>query len=140
MDDKTVYFTTKQQLREGYNKHSQNISPIMEFAKGRTEFYSLILTKNSPLTPFFKKIAWKSIESGLRDALMREWFGPPVKSYAEAEKVTLTFGQTFLIFIVLIGSLFVSFLIWLAEISWKKLVVYQSIKEQIQRKNIFDAE
>ena len=65
-DEKTVYFTTKEQLREGYNKYSQNTYHIVEFAKGRQEFYSLILTKNSPLTPSFKKLAWKTVESGLR--------------------------------------------------------------------------
>ena len=137
-DEKTVYFTTKEQLREGYNKYSQNTYHIVEFAKGRQEFYSLILTKNSPLTPSFKKLAWKTVESGLRDALMREWFGPPVISKADTEFNYLSFGQTFLIFVVMFGSLIVSFLIYLLEILWKKW--NELPNESGKRKNIFIVE
>ena len=137
-DEKTVYFTTKEQLREGYNKYSQNTYHIVEFAKGRQEFYSLILTKNSPLTPSFKKLAWKTVESGLRDALMREWFGPPVISKTETEFNYLSFGQTFLIFVVMFGSLIASFIIYLLEILWKKW--NELPEESLQRKNFFTAE
>ena len=96
------------------------------------------MTKNSPLTPSFKKLAWKTVESGLRDALMREWFGPPVISKADTEFNYLSFGQTFLIFVVMFGSLIVSFLIYLLEIVWKKWnkLPYESGK----RKNIFIVE
>ena len=127
LNHNTVYYGSKGQLTEGYNKYSQDISPIVQFAKGNTEYYSLILTKNSPLTPFFKKLAWKSIESGLRDALMREWFGPPI--YSSESKTTtlgLTLEQTFLIFVVILGSLLVSLFIYFLEVMWKKgyIVIY----------------
>ena len=121
LNQNTVYYSSKGQLTEGYNKYAQDISPIVQFAKGNTEYYSLILTKNSPLTPFFKKLAWKSIESGLRDALMREWFGPPI--YSSESKTTtlgLTLEQTFLIFVVILGSLLASLFIYFLEVIWKK--------------------
>ena len=83
-------------------------------------------------------MAWKTVESGLRDALMREWFGPPVISKADTEFNYLSFGQTFLIFVVMFGSLIVSFLIYLLELVWKK---WNDLpKESQMRNNIFTAE
>ena len=69
---------------------------------------------------------------------MREWFGPPVISKADTEFNYLSFGQTFLIFVAMFGSLIVSFLIYLLEILWKKW--NELPNESKKRKDIFTAE
>ena len=116
-NDRTIYYELENLITSIYNQHVQELPQIFVFERERAPRpMSLIFTKNSPLTPFFKKAAQKSIQSGLRDALSKEWFGPRIKPVAHSESFALGIGQTFLIFIVMSSALIIAFLIFLLEL------------------------
>ena len=124
--DRTVYHELENLITSFYNQHSQDLPQIFIFDRERTRRpLSLIFTKNSPLTPFFKKAAQKSLQSGLRDALINEWFGPKIKQMAHSESYALSIGQTFLIFTVMSSALILAFFVFLVEIIFfKKISVF----------------
>ena len=119
--DKTVYFGASKQIDEVFNRSPQNFPRITQFDLQSSIYDSLILTKNSPLAPFFKKIAFKSIESGLSETLLREWIGPKIKHVANTEVFPLTIGQTFLLFMMMIVFVVAAFLVYLGEVLLERM-------------------
>ena len=120
--DRTIYYELENLITSVYNQHVQELPEIYVFEREREPRpMCLIFTKNSPLTPFFKEATQKSIQMGLRDALIKEWFGPKIKPVAHSESFALGIGQTFLIFIVMGTALILAFLIFLAELLFPKV-------------------
>lgn len=113
------------------------LSPLR---KGKTTFFSLCLTKNSPLTPYFKKVATQSIQSGLREALMSEWIGPKIEKNPGVESYQLTLGKTFLLFSVLFVSVLASFIILLAEFIVIRLLNLKIFPSTSRRNTLFISE
>ena len=86
-----------------------------EFGPRRTEYFSMILTKNSPLTPHLKNVAAETIENGLKSTLSCKWIDcNPRKAKVEVLH-RLGIGHVILAFLLVIGSVFLAFIIFLAE-------------------------
>jgi hypothetical protein len=92
------------------------------------------------LTPFFKKITQKSVQGGLRDALIHEWFGPKIRPRANSESYSLTIGQTFLVFAIMGVAIILSIIIYSLEVFYrnsnmffksKRIVVPENKKENL---------
>ena len=88
----------------------------------------MLLTKNSPLMPYFKRMAYESIQFGLTEAVIHEWIGPEIKPIHEKGTHALTIGQTFLIFAILLGFISVSFMICTMELS-----IAMILKERLKK-------
>ena len=136
-EDKVVYHGELDQFTKFHNdNHESRIDSVVNLKQGKPIFWSLMLTKNSPLTPFFKKIAIESFQFGLRDALRREWIGPDIRSVPSAKKNTLTGGQTFLLFVVLLIFMVLSIITFVFEVMISRIWIESSIYPQ---KGIFNA-
>ena len=99
---------------------SQDLPQISLFDRERSpRTLKLAFTKNSPLAPFFKKITQKSVQGGLRDALILEWFGPKIRPKAKSESYSLTIGQTFLVFAIMGLAVILSIIIYSLEVFYR---------------------
>ena len=118
-------------MDEVYNKYPGEISNFAQFGSSRPTYSSLLLTKNSPLTPIFRKEALKSIQSGLRDALLQEWIGPNIKKVVKTEPFSVSMGQTFTVFLqmILFGTL--STLVCGFEVILARLSNYQNSRKSL---------
>ena len=90
------------------------------FYKGRTEWYGLIVTENSPLGPMLEYGAKKMHERGVFHYLKAEWLGGqkicrPVSDMSSSSLV-LSLGHVSLVFVVLGFSIILSFVMFLAEL------------------------
>ena len=133
--EKTIYFGLSHQVRRYVNTNQGDISSLVNLQKDKSFYYSILLTKNSPLMPYFKKVAMESLEFGLTDALLLEWIGPKIKHLPSAGSKTLTAGHTFLIFILLLTFIFLSVLIYVFEVIMAKLWMKSSSTVLFTRKN-----
>ena len=133
--EKTIYFGLSHQVRRYVNTNQGDISSLVNLQKDKSFYYSILLTKNSPLMPYFKKVAMESLEFGLTDALLLEWIGAKIKHLPSAGSKTLTAGQTFLIFILLLTFIFLSVLIYVFEVIMAKLWMKSSSTVLFTRKN-----
>ena len=130
-EDKVVYHGELDQFTKFHNdNHESRIDSVVNLKQGKPTFWSLMLTKNSPLTPFFKKIAIESFQFGLRDALRREWIGPDIKSISSVKKNTLTGGQTFLLFVVLLIFMLLSTITFVIEVMISRIWIKSSMYPQ----------
>lgn len=130
-EDKVVYHGELDQFTKFHNdNHESRIDSVVNLKQGKPTFWSLMLTKNSPLTPFFKKIAIESFQFGLRDALRREWIGPDIRSVPSAKKNTLTGGQTFLLFVVLLIFMVLSTITFVIEVMISRIWIKSSMYPQ----------
>ena len=66
--------------------------------------------------PYFKKVAFDSIESGLMEAVLHKWIGPKIRHSHDPEGSSLTVGQTFLVFTFLLTFIFLSLAIYFIEV------------------------
>ena len=94
---------------------------IVNLKKEKSKYFSLLLTKNSPLMPYLKKTARESMQFGLEEALLAEQIGPSIKLVSNTETSALTFGQFFSLFGLLAGFGLVAFLTFTIELIWSKL-------------------
>ena len=116
-EDRTMFSDLQHLIRSVYNKHSRELPQISLFDRERSSrTLTLAFTKNSPLTPFFKKITQKSVQGGLRDALILEWFGPKIRPKAKSESYSLSIGQTFLIFTIMATAIVLSLIVYALEV------------------------
>ena len=136
-EEKVVYHGELDQFIKFHNdNHESRIDSVVNLKQGKPTFWSLMLTKNSPLTPYFKKIAIESFQFGLRDALRSEWIGPDIKSVSSVKKNTLTGGQTFLLFVVLLIFMLLSTITFVIEVMMSRIWIKSSMYPQ---KGIFNA-
>ena len=75
----------------------------------------MLLTKNSPLVPLFKQASIETIESGQTSRIDAIWKGAEIKFEGGADKIVLSSGQTFLLFIFLLTMLGVSLVFLVLE-------------------------
>ena len=137
-EDRTMFSDLQHLIRSVYNKHSRELPQISLFDRERSSrTLTLAFTKNSPLAPFFKKITQKSVQGGLRDALILEWFGPKIKPKANSESYSLSIGQTFLVFTIMAAAIILSLIVYALEVLYRnvdmffksKRIVVPEIKE-----------
>jgi hypothetical protein len=98
------------------------------FDKGRTEWYGLIVTENSPLGPILKYGANKLHERGVFDHLTAKWLGGgagcrPVVDMS-ASNMVLGLKHVSLIFVILGSLMILSFIMFLAELYKKYCTQY----------------
>ena len=80
------------------------------------------------MAPFFKKITQKSVQGGLRDALILEWFGPKIRPKAKSESYSLTIGQTFLVFAIMGVAIILSIIIYSLEVFYRNFYTFSKSK------------
>ena len=118
-----AFYAPSHKIRKFFNEKLHDTSLITTLADENPKYYALALTKNSPLMPYFKKIAFESLESGLTDALLLEWIGPKIKHLPNNTTDASTVGQTLLIFILMILMICFSLLVYIAEVVTAKMWV-----------------
>ena len=99
------------------------------FDKGHVEWYNLIVTENSPLGPMLKHGAKKMHEQGVFDPIKVKWVGGGhrCRPVTDVTSSNMTLGLTHVsfVFIILIFSMILSLIVFLAELFNK----YQHEKE-----------
>lgn len=106
--------------------HQQNLKV---FARGRAEFYTLIIPFNSPLKPILQKACSELQEAGTMDYLVSVWEGKDIPTVSAVELMILTPGQVILVFCVVALCFSFSFLVFCCEIVHKKM---KAVKNQRQ--------
>ena len=90
------------------------------FEKGRTEWYGLIVTENSPLGPMLAHGAKKLNERGVFDYLKTRWLGRPdhCRPLLDVESSNMVLGleHVSVVFVIFAGLLIISFMVFLAEV------------------------
>ena len=104
----TVMFTLDSFLRGKKKENPSSVPNIATFGNSKPTYYNLLLTKNSPLLPLFKQAAIQTIESGQTSRIDAIWKGSEIKLEGAADKIVLSSGQTFLLFIFLLTMLGIS--------------------------------
>lgn len=111
---------------------SQNVKV---FGKGKAEYFSLVLPFNSPLKPILQKGVNSMIEGGSVDHLLKLWEGKGIPVNAASEKMVLTAGQVFLVFVVVFFTFSLAVLIFCCEVLHKKMEVGHYNKEHLKYNN-----
>ena len=93
---------------------------IKVFGKGRAEYSSLIVNRNSPLKPILQKGTNALIETGALDHLLKTWVGTGVPINKDSEKMVLSAGQVFLVFGIMLLTIGTVCCILLCEVVNKK--------------------
>ena len=75
---KTIIFTQNSYLRSQKKKDPKSVQGIKAFAAENKVFWSMMLTKNSPLLPMFRHAATQSMQSGQISRLTSIWVGDKV--------------------------------------------------------------
>ena len=101
------------------NNPAEKRPTIIPFESGRTH-ENLILTPNSPLFPYLSETAMEIYENGLLNILERKWFGEPIvpEPTSNLHTVVLGLGKTISIFLVLVISIVLSFVVMGLENLW----------------------
>ena len=115
-DPKNVIFNDEPNLL-GYLKSNTNEQIPYMFAHGRWDFYTLMLHKNSPLSPMFKHGAKVLREKGIEQQLYLKWIGVSEQdNSATLNAVVLTPGQVILIFSLMMVVYGVSLVLFCGEL------------------------
>ena len=98
--------------------HQQNLKV---FAKGRAEFYSLIVPINSPLKPILQTASNSLTEAGARDYLLKQWEGTGIPQAGAVEVMVLTAGQVILVFFIVLGTFSMAWVAFFCELCHKTI-------------------
>ena len=104
----TVMFSLDSFLRGKKKENPSSVPNIATFGNYKPSYYNMLLTKNSPLVPLFKQASIETIESGQTSRIDAIWKGAEIKFEGGADKIVLSSGQTFLLFVFLLTMLGVS--------------------------------
>ena len=104
----TVMFSLDSFLRGKKKENPSSVPNIATFVNYKPSYYNMLLTKNSPLVPLFKQASIETIESGQTSRIDAIWKGAEIKFEGGADKIVLSSGQTFLLFIFLLTMFGVS--------------------------------
>lgn len=125
--DKTVLFSTSVMLSGSFRQNPKSFPSLSTFGETKSTYNALILTKNSPLTVFFRHQALKCFEQGQNERLSNYWFGStkniPKFQGQNLDTLVLSHGQVLLIFVILFGAFLGSGLVLLFELAmsyWKR--------------------
>ncbi len=91
------------------------------FARGRPEFYTLIVPVNSPMKPILQKACSILQEAGTMDFLLKAWEGKEIPQIGAVEVMVLTAGQVILIFFITGFAFSLVLSVWLCELVHKKI-------------------
>jgi hypothetical protein len=99
------------------------------FAKGKAEYYNVILPWNSPLKSILQKASSTFIESGTVDYMSRAWEGKDIPSNIDAEIMILSAGQVFLVFFIVACTFGCAGGVFLCELCHKKINDHEKVKK-----------
>ena len=88
---------------------------IKLFAGSKPRGFGIVVNQKSPLKPIFQSASNIIYETGLYEDMQKEWIGDTLPIFRQSPKVILSLGQTILIYIVISGSVTVSFLVFCFE-------------------------
>ena len=122
----------------GFFRESPNFyQNIKVFGKGRAEYSSLIINRNSPLKPILQKGIRDLIERGIEEQLLKKWEGTGVPVNNKIDTVVLGGGQVVLIYMIEAGTIMFALFILSCEIYHKK--IYKSGEERKVSYGIFES-
>ena len=98
---------------------------LKTFAKGRAEFSAIILPFNSPLKPILQSASNTLIETGIQDAILKDWEGTAIPQAGEFEILILTTGHTILVFMLILTVISITIMILFCEIYHKRMISSQ---------------
>ena len=110
---------------------------IKVFGKGRAEYSSLIVNRNSPLKPILQQGITQLIERGIEEQLLKQWEGTGVPVNNKIDTVVLGGGQVVLIYMIEAGTIFLALFILSCEIYHKKN--YDGGKERKTSYGLFES-
>ncbi len=131
--DQVVMYAAYLQLRGYLKNNPQENQNVNVFYKSKKKYSTMILPKNSPLTPFLTQAALKIIEGGGMDYLTHFWIGPEVTSSSETETVVLAGSQLVLCYIVVTIMGGASFLVFIGELLSKKFSARKKKKSVLKK-------
>ncbi len=114
-----VMFSSYERLRGYIKKNPFQNRDIKVFGKAKKRYSGVILTYNSPLTPFLTRASSIILESGSMDYLTNNWIGPEVMSPSDPDTMVLTASQLFLGFVIVLAIAGASLFVFIGEL-WKK--------------------
>ena len=122
----------------GYLHNNPTDQKLHFFGQSGVMFLGLIFHLNSPLVPIFKHGALHIRERGMERQMWLKWM-PPFKGSGNSafEKSVLTVGQTFVIFIILMGIFIVAVLFLVAEMFYEKVNKYKARQGEAMRSHNF---
>ena len=113
-------------LRQFYKHNPTEPRPNNLISTTNDDTENLILTKNSPLTPFLAAGSMELYESGVLKTLKQKWMGKKLGSKVSnpLHTVVLDLGQMILIFLLLAAAIILSFIILGIEHLWNQILKY----------------
>ena len=117
------------QMQEGSIKGWIRNNPIRGekvkiFGRGRSSYYTLILTNNSPLAPVFSSSTRQLIEHGVIDRINAKWLSKKKSSDVvdlESTLIVLKPGQMILMYFLVLLMILSTFTVFILEHVWKVL-------------------
>ena len=94
------------------------------FGRGRSSYYTLILTNNSPLAPVFSSSTRKLIENGVIDRINAKWVEKKKSAEItdlESTLIVLKPGQMILMYFLVLLMIISTFSVFILEHVWKAL-------------------
>ena len=92
-------------LKGALKKNPQLVKNLRAFGETKKVYQGLILNKNSPLEPLFKKAALELFEKGQSDYAYKEWIGSDIEHINGLTSDVMGSGQVFLVFLMLTAML-----------------------------------
>ena len=104
-NDQTVFYVNTGMLKGAIKKNPKLGQNLRAFVETKTEYQGLILNKNSPLVPLFKKATLELFEKGQYDYISKEWIGKDIEYFEGLTSDVMGPGQVFLVFVMLTAML-----------------------------------
>ena len=95
----TILFIDESILKGEFIENPESFPDIKLFGGGKPFYGCFLFTKNSPLLPMFRHASTQLIESGQYLRIDSKWKGSKIPEAGAVEKLILTVGQTFLVFV-----------------------------------------
>ena len=100
----TILMADESLVKGEYIENPKSFPAIKTFGGAKPYYGCFIFTKNSPLLPMFRRAATQLIESGQYLRIDSKWKGSKIPEAGAVEKLILTVGQTFLVFVFFLFS------------------------------------
>ena len=110
-----MIFTAKSQRVFAYFREHRHLPPLQVIKEPMPNYNSILLQKNSPLTPSLKLFGMIATERGLQDTIFKKWFGDGLQEVNTEDTKVLSFGDIFMSFVIFSVAVMVSFIIFCGE-------------------------
>lgn len=134
LSERAVIHTMTGMLKGYFQSHPFRQQNLKIFARGRPEFYTLIVPVNSPMKPILQRACSLLQEAGTMDYLLKAWEGKEIPQIGAVEVMVLTAGQVILIFFVVMAFFSCSMVVFCGELIRKKV---QEMKEDPHKRRGF---